>query len=72
MGKIHINGVEKPLVLKRGLRGAYVHAASFNLFRYLDERMFSFNERGPGRPWPVPRHGGHCRRASAHLRGVDP
>jgi len=32
-------------LLKRGLNGTYTHAAPFHLFRYLDERMFTFNER---------------------------
>jgi transposase-like protein len=46
-GKIHINGVETFCsLLKRGLHGTYVHAAPFHLFRYLDERVFTFNERG--------------------------
>ena len=45
-GKIHINGMENFwCLLKRGLHGTYVHAAPFHLFRYLDERMFTFNER---------------------------
>jgi transposase-like protein len=45
-GKIHINGVENFwCLLKRGLHGTYTHTAPFHLFRYLDERMFTFNER---------------------------
>jgi transposase-like protein len=45
-GKIHINGVENFLfLLKRGLHGTYLHAAPFHLYRYLDERVFTFNER---------------------------
>jgi ISXO2-like transposase domain len=45
-GKIHINGTENFwALLKRGLHGTYVHAAPFHLFRYLDERVFTFNER---------------------------
>jgi len=45
-GKIHVNGVENFWsLLKRGLHGTYVSAAPFHLFRYLDERMFTFNER---------------------------
>lgn len=45
-GKIHINGMENFWsLLKRGLHGTYVHAAPFHLFRYLDERAFTFNER---------------------------
>ncbi|HEY3957872.1 MAG TPA: IS1595 family transposase [Streptosporangiaceae bacterium] len=45
-GKIHINGMENFwCLLKRGLHGTYTFAAPFHLFRYLDERMFTFNER---------------------------
>jgi transposase-like protein len=45
-GKIHVNGVENFwALLKRGLHGTYVQAAPFHLHRYLDERMFTFNER---------------------------
>lgn len=45
-GKIHINGMENFwCLLKRGLHGTYTHAAPFHLFRYLDERVFTFNER---------------------------
>jgi transposase-like protein len=45
-GKVHVNGVENFwALLKRGLHGTYVSAAPFHLFRYLDERMFTFNER---------------------------
>ena len=44
--KIHVNGVENFwALLKRGLHGTYVHVAPFPLFRYLDERMFTLNER---------------------------
>jgi transposase-like protein len=46
-GKIHVNRVENFwAVLKRGLDGTYVSVAPFHLHRYLDERMFTFNERG--------------------------
>lgn len=45
-GKIHINGMENFwCLLKRGLYGTYTHAEPFHLFRYLDERAFTFNER---------------------------
>ena len=45
-GKIHVNSVENFwALLKRGLHGTYVSAAPYHLFRYLDERMFTFNER---------------------------
>ena len=32
-------------LLKRGLHGTYISVQPFHLFRYLDERMFTFNER---------------------------
>ncbi len=32
-------------LLKRGLHGTYVSVEPFHLFRYLDERMFTFNMR---------------------------
>jgi hypothetical protein len=31
--------------LKRGLHGTYVSVEPFHLFRYLDERVFTFNLR---------------------------
>jgi len=46
-GRVHINGMENFwALLKRGLHGTYVSVQPFHLFRYLDERMFTFNERG--------------------------
>ena len=32
-------------LLKRGLHGTYVSVQPFHLFRYLDERVFTYNER---------------------------
>jgi len=32
--------------LKRGLSGTYVAVEPFHLFRYLDEQVFRFNNRG--------------------------
>jgi len=32
--------------LKRGLNGTYVAVEPFHLWRYLDEQMFRFNNRG--------------------------
>lgn len=37
-------------LLKRALRGSYVHVAPFHLDRYLDEEVFRFNER-KGSDW---------------------
>lgn len=46
-GNVHTNGIENFWsLLKRGLHGTYVSVEPFHLFRYLDERVFTFNERG--------------------------
>ncbi|MGH2661255.1 MAG: IS1595 family transposase [Actinomycetota bacterium] len=46
-GKVHTNGMENFWsLLKRGLKGTYVSVEPFHLFRYLDERVFTFNMRG--------------------------
>jgi transposase-like protein len=46
-GRVHTNGIENFWsLLKRGLNGTYVSVEPFHLFRYLDERVFTFNERG--------------------------
>jgi transposase-like protein len=45
-GRIHTNGIENFWsLLKRGLHGTYVSVAPFHLFRYLDERAFTYNLR---------------------------
>ena len=45
-GRIHTNGLENFWsLLKRSLNGTYVSVQPFHLFRYLDERCFTFNER---------------------------
>lgn len=45
-GKVSVNQVENFwTLLKRGLFGTYVSVAPFHLFRYLDERLFTYNER---------------------------
>jgi transposase-like protein len=45
-GRVHTNGIENFwALLKRGIKGTYVQVAPFHLFRYLDERMFTFNYR---------------------------
>ena len=45
-GHVHTNGLENFWsLLKRGIRGTYVSAEPFHLFRYLDEQAFRFNER---------------------------
>lgn len=42
----HVNGVENFwALLKRGLHGTYVGVEPFHLFRYLDERLFTYNLR---------------------------
>jgi transposase-like protein len=46
-GQIHVNGVENFWsLLKRGLHGTYVSVQPFHLFRYIDERVFTYNKRG--------------------------
>jgi transposase-like protein len=46
-GRIHTNGLENFWsLLKRGLGGTYVSVQPFHLFRYIDERAFTYNERG--------------------------
>jgi transposase-like protein len=46
-GQVHTNGLENFWsLLKRGLKGTYVSVEPFHLFRYLDEQMFRFNNRG--------------------------
>jgi transposase-like protein len=45
-GNVHTNYIENFWsLLKRGLHGTYISVEPFHLFRYLDERMFTFNER---------------------------
>jgi transposase-like protein len=46
-GKIHTNGLENFWsLLKRGIAGSYVSVEPFHLFRYLDEQVFRYNNRG--------------------------
>jgi transposase-like protein len=45
-GELHTNHIENFWsLLKRGLHGTYVSVQPFHLFRYLDERIFTFNKR---------------------------
>jgi transposase-like protein len=45
-GKVHTNTIENFWSLvKRSLNGTYISVEPFHLFRYLDERVFTFNER---------------------------
>jgi transposase-like protein len=45
-GRVHTNGLENFWsLLKRGLNGTYVSVEPFHLFRYLDERVFTYNQR---------------------------
>jgi transposase-like protein len=45
-GQVHTNGIENFWsLLKRGLRGTYVSVEPFHLFRYIDERLFTYNRR---------------------------
>ena len=46
-GKVHTNGLENFWrLVKRAIKGTYVSVEPFHLFRYLDEEVFRFNERG--------------------------
>lgn len=46
-GQVHTNGLENFWsLLKRGLKGTYISTEPFHLFRYLDEQVFRFNNRG--------------------------
>lgn len=46
-GRVHVNGVENFWsLLKRGLNGTYVAVEPFHLFRYVDEQVFRYNNRG--------------------------
>ena len=50
-GRVHTNGLENFWSLfKRNLRGTYVSVEPFHLFRYLDEQVFRFNNRGGKKP----------------------
>jgi transposase-like protein len=45
-GQVHTNCMENFWsLLKRGLHGTYISVEPFHLFRYLDERVFTFNLR---------------------------
>ena len=45
-GQVHTNYIENFwALLKRGLHGTYISVEPFHLFRYLDERVFTFNLR---------------------------
>ena len=46
-GRVHTNGIENFWsLLKRSLRGSYVAVEPFHLFRYVDEQVFRYNNRG--------------------------
>jgi transposase-like protein len=48
-GRVHTNGIENFwALLKRGLNGTYVSVEPFHLFRYLDQRVFTYNLRDMG------------------------
>ncbi len=45
-GRVHTNGIENFWsLLKRGLHGTYVSVSPIHLFRFIDERVFTFNHR---------------------------
>lgn len=46
-GQVHTNGLENFWsLLKRGLKGTYISVEPFHLFRYLDEQVYRYNNRG--------------------------
>lgn len=46
-GQVHTNGLENFWsLLKRGLKGTYISVEPFHLFRYIDEQVWRFNNRG--------------------------
>jgi hypothetical protein len=46
VGEVHTNTIESFwALLKRGLTGTYISVEPYHLFRYLDERMFAYNQR---------------------------
>jgi transposase-like protein len=46
-GRVHTNGLENFWsLLKRGLNGTYVAVEPYHLFRYVDEQVFRYNNRG--------------------------
>lgn len=45
-GRVHTNGIENFwALLKRGINGTYVQVDPVHLFRYVDERVFTYNLR---------------------------
>ena len=47
LGQVHTNGLKNFwTLLKRCLKGTYISVEPFHLFRYLDEQVFRFNNRG--------------------------
>ena len=62
-GKIHTNGIENFWsLLKRALHGTYVSVEPFHLFRYLDEEVFRYNNRGTN-------DGGRFQRVAGRIEG---
>jgi len=46
-GRVHTNGMENFWsLLKRQLKGTYISAEPFHMFRYLDEQVYRYNNRG--------------------------
>jgi transposase-like protein len=67
-GKVHTNGLENFWsLLKRGLKGTYISVEPFHLFRYLDEQVFRYNNRGT-KDTPV-HDGQRFERVLSHVLG---
>src|SRR6266404_6031030 len=63
-GQIHTNGLENFWsLLKRGLKGTYIAVEPFHMFRYLDEQVFRYNNRG------LAHDGERFHRVMSHIAG---
>ena len=51
-GEIHVNGMENFWTyLKRALKGTQTHVNPEHLHRYVQERVFAYNNYNDGRHW---------------------
>jgi transposase-like protein len=67
-GRVHTNGLENFWRLtKRQLKGTYISVEPFHLFRYLDEQVYRYNNRG-SKENPV-NDGGRFKKALSQIAG---